>query len=58
MERTTLIAFLEKKNAKRSLDAFYFWLMGKYPQGIPSNVNLEDEWAEFYREGTSKTVPI
>lgn len=35
-------------------DAFLIFLQSKYPDGIPDYVNLSKEYAEFYRESTSR----
>jgi hypothetical protein len=46
--------FLMTKDASKNLsEAFYYYLMAKYPNGMPSDLNLEQEWKEFLSEATS-----
>lgn len=55
MLKKTFSDFTKSKGVSgAAASAFYAYLAEKYPNGIPQDVDLNAEWAEFYRESTSR----
>lgn len=43
----------DKGASARFKEAFYHYLMALYPEGVPADLNLQDEWVKFLREAGS-----